>query len=216
MLFFIMALGNRIVTQTANFLRTPAAPQVSIEVFKADALDVELLVYEGTTLASMSDVTSITFLVKETEFGTAALMSQTETAFTAGTTGKNCTFSFTAQECNLAQAVRRRNEFYVVIYAIRADSEKVTLATGKLVMHWDGNPTNISDAEINPDLTLTLAQAAAMFVKHSAAQALTAAAQAVALANMGITFTANGYLRVEDGDGNVSHLSLIAGEPPET
>lgn len=43
----------------------------------------------------------------------------------------------------------------------------------------------------------------------------TDAEAAQALANMNITFTAGGYLRGVDADGNVWHIALNSGEPPE-
>lgn len=40
-------------------------------------------------------------------------------------------------------------------------------------------------------------------------------AAAEVLASLNITFTAGGYLRGVDGDGNVWHIALNSGEPPE-
>lgn len=46
-------------------------------------------------------------------------------------------------------------------------------------------------------------------------QSFSNAQAAQALENLNMTFTAGGYLRLVDGDGNVWHIALNSGEPPE-
>lgn len=195
-----MALGTRTITLNANMLRTPASPQISIDVFKADPLKVILNVYEGVDIASLADVTSITFLVKETEFTTAALISQTKTVFTEPPAASgHCMFSFSDVECNLDLARGRKNEFYCVVYAIQNDGQKKTLAAGKLLMFWDGNPTNVGAAPVNPDYGLTRSLADLLYVGFMAAQTLTEEQQLQALENIGITIDSGGLMTLPGG-----------------
>lgn len=51
-------------------------------------------------------------------------------------------------------------------------------------------------------------------VRFDAAQTLTAAQAAQALANQKITFTSAGYLRLVNSAGDVFHIALNSGEPP--
>lgn len=187
-----MSLSYRTSRIEAKLHPSPLPGSLSIEAFRGDPLLVPVRLYEGNVFANMSNVTGLTLLVKAAADSPTALITQTKTVFTAddgSATGSVCVFSFTNLQMNLAGATQELNEYWATLYATDADGKR-TIANGRLVMAYDGDPTEIGDAPVNPDFSITSDQANARYARKDAAAALNLTQMWQILNNIGMEWDA--------------------------
>ena len=144
---------------------------LDLKIWKGNATDFEIGVFEGADVISLADVTSVNMKVQPSQADDTTLMDSTvasteiDDTLTTSTwddgTQQHATFSFTNAQTNLAISCVK-STFWGVFTAILTGGEEVTLGAGSFEVHEDNNET-AGDPDVNPGTPITIEEADARY-----------------------------------------------------
>ncbi len=166
-----MSLSTR-TTRLAADVSAQLPTSFTLESWRGNAFDLELGVFDGATVQDLSDVSSITCIVRnQTQSGIA--MTKTVVSADIDNTlnssswqdesKQHVTFSFTNSETNVAMG-SDFVEYWMVFTAIMNDGAERTLAAGCFNLYNDRNNT-AGNPPSNPGTSITLEQADARYLQ---------------------------------------------------
>jgi len=131
----------------------------------------EIAVYQGTSVADISDVESINLKIRPSRVSETILADQTDSVFDETLTNatwldgtkQHASFTFTNSEMNLDLDSQYEAEFWIVFTAILDGGEERTLATGTITFKEDNNGAG-DPPEENLGTAITLEQADARYL----------------------------------------------------
>ena len=166
-----MSLSTRTARLAAD-VSAQLPTSFTLESWRGNAFDLELGVFDGATVQDLSDVSSITCIVRnQTQSGIA--MTKTVVSADIDNTldssswqdesKQHVTFSFTNSETNVAMG-SDLVEYWMVFTAIMNDGAERTLAAGCFNLYNDRNNT-AGNPPSNPGTSITLEQADARYLQ---------------------------------------------------
>ena len=172
-----MALLTKKTIRTKLDTSLDASSTLDIKIWKGNATDFEVGVFDGADVLSLAEVTSVNMKVQPSQVDDTTLMDSTVAAvdiddtLTASTwddgTKQHATFSFTNAQTNLAITCPI-GTFWIVFTAILTGGEEVTLSAGVFELHEDNNET-AGDPDVNPGSPLSIEEADARYVPYTGA-----------------------------------------------
>ncbi len=190
-----------------------ALPTVTLKLRSAQSLAFAFMT--SGVVAAVTGFISGKCVIKEYPGDTPFLLD-TSLAVTGSTTTTRYTATWAAVDCDsdalrtfLGTATLSQECFCEVEWIDANGTHSVAFAIRFA-------PTFLDPDDGAPDLTAALTEGwlTARALRFDAAQSLTTAQKTQALANLGISITAFGYLRLVAPDGTIYHAGLNTGEPP--
>lgn len=168
--------------QKLDYTKTPDY-DLDISIWRSGAVNIDIGVFAGESVASLSGVTSVTMRVKENRYSTANLISKTVAAASFGSpdaptwlngTAQHARFELSSSDTNIDTVEQTgKRELHVVFTALNGDGNTIPLGAGMITI-LDDNDSTASDPSENPDAAMSPAQADARYLRwYSAVTGLT-------------------------------------------
>jgi len=143
---------------------------LDLSAWRNNSTVFQIAVYQGSTVADISDVESINLKIRPSRVSETILADQTDTVFDETLTNatwldgtkQHASFTFDNSEMNLDLDDQYEAEFWIVFTAILDGGEERTLATGTITFKEDNNGAGDPPAE-NPGTAITIDQADARY-----------------------------------------------------
>jgi len=145
---------------------------LDLSAWRNNSTIFEIAVYQGTSVADISDVESINLKIRPSRVSETILADQTDSVFDETLTNatwldgtkQHASFTFTNSEMNLDLDSHYEAEFWIVFTAILDGGEERTLATGTITFKEDNNGAG-DPPEENAGTAITLEQADARYLQ---------------------------------------------------
>jgi len=166
-----MSLSTRTARLAAD-VSAQLPTSFTLESWRGNAFDLELGVFDGTTVQDLSDVSSVTCIARNQGQSSIAMTKTVVSADIDNTldssswqdeSKQHVTFSFTNSETNIAMG-SDLVEYWMVFTAIMNDGAERTLAAGCFNLYNDRNNT-AGNPPSNPGTSITLEQADARYLQ---------------------------------------------------